>query len=152
AEHYLRDGEIRVRVRSGEVRNVLLSAEVVEFMGETCAIVTFKDVTDRKRYEAHIEYLATHDELTGLPNRAVIRDRVSQALAHARRTGTQLALMYLDLDRFKVINDGYGHPFGDGLLKETAQRLKSMMREGDTVARLGGDEFLVLLPDLRHSA
>src|SRR5262249_51272371 len=109
AEHRLRDGEIQVRLRPGDVRTVLISAEEVEFMGEACAVVTFKDITDRRRYEERIEYLATHDELTGLPNRALIRDRISQALAHARRNGTQLALMFLDLDRFKVINDGYGH-------------------------------------------
>jgi diguanylate cyclase (GGDEF)-like protein/PAS domain S-box-containing protein len=151
-ERRLRDAELEVRLRSGEHRNVLVSADAVDFMGEACALVTFKDITDRRRYEARIEYLATHDELTGLPNRTLMRDRISQGLARARREGTQLAVMFLDLDRFKVINDGYGHPFGDALLRATARRLKELVREGDTVARLGGDEFLVLLPDLRRSA
>ncbi|HTS86744.1 MAG TPA: diguanylate cyclase, partial [Usitatibacter sp.] len=148
----LRNYELQVRLRSGELRNVLVSAEMMEIMGEARGLITMSDITDHKRYEARIEYLASHDELTGLPNRALIRDRVSQAIAQAKRTGSQLAVMFLDLDRFKVINDGYGHPMGDALLKETACRLRNLMREGDTVARLGGDEFLVLLPNLRRSA
>ena len=152
AEGQLRDEELPVRLASGEIRNVLVSAEVVDFMGDACALVTFQDITDHKRYEARIEYLATHDELTDLPNRTLMRDRVSQGLARARREGTQLAVMFLDLDRFKVINDGYGHPVGDALLRAVARRLSELVREGDTVARLGGDEFLVLLPDLRRSA
>ena len=152
AEGKLRDAELPVRIASGEVRNVLVSADVVDFMGDTCALVTFRDITDRRRYEARIEYLATHDELTGLPNRTLIRDRVANGLARARREGTQLAVMFLDLDRFKVVNDGYGHPFGDSLLRAVARRLTDLVREGDTVARLGGDEFLLLLPDLRRSA
>src|SRR5205085_8480617 len=134
------------------IRNVLVSADAMEFFGEECALVTFKDISVHKRYEARIEYLATHDELTGLPNRTLMRDRVSQALARARRESTQVAVMFLDLDRFKVVNDGYGHPVGDALLKSVARRLSACVREGDTVARLGGDEFLVLLPDLRRSA
>ena len=111
-----------------------------------------KAEADRERYEARIEYLATHDDLTGLPNRTLIRDRISQGIARARREGTQLAVMFLDLDRFKVVNDAYGHPTGDALLRAAARRLTKLVREGDTVARLGGDEFVVLLPDLRRSA
>jgi diguanylate cyclase (GGDEF)-like protein/PAS domain S-box-containing protein len=152
AEGRLRNGELQVRVATGDIRNVLVSADVVDFMGDPCALVTFTDITDRKRYEARIEHLATHDELTGLPNRALMRDRIAQGLARARRAGLQVAVMFLDLDRFKVINDGYGHPFGDQLLRAVAQRLTELVREGDTVARLGGDEFLVLLLDLRRLA
>jgi len=152
SEGHVRDAELPVRLASGEIRNVVVSADAVTFIGDACALVTFRDVTDHKRYEARLEYVATHDELTGLPNRTLIRDRLSQGLARARREGSQLAIMFLDLDRFKVINDGYGHPFGDHLLKAVARHLSALVREGDTVARLGGDEFLVLLPDLRRSA
>jgi PAS domain S-box-containing protein len=151
-ERRLRNYELQVRLRSGDLRSVLVSAEMMEIMGEPRGLITMNDITDRTRYEERIEYLANHDELTGLPNRALIRDRISQAIAQAKRTGTQLAVMFLDLDRFKVINDGFGHPAGDILLKETACRLRNLMREGDTVARLGGDEFLILLPNLRRTA
>jgi diguanylate cyclase (GGDEF)-like protein/PAS domain S-box-containing protein len=151
AEGKVRDSELAVRMRSGETRTVAVSADAVDFDGDACVLVTFRDVTDRKRYEERIEYLATHDELTGLPNRTLMRDRISQALARARREGTQIAVMFLDLDRFKVVNDGYGHPFGDALLRAFGDRLKELVREGDTVARLGGDEFLILLPHLRRS-
>ncbi|SMF95409.1 PAS domain S-box-containing protein/diguanylate cyclase (GGDEF) domain-containing protein [Methylomagnum ishizawai] len=106
------------------------------------------DITERKRYEANIEYLATHDALTRLPNRALLADRMNQALAHARRAQRLLALFFLDLDRFKDINDSFGHVLGDKLLLAVAERLKAAVREGDTVARQGGDEFLILLADI----
>lgn len=108
------------------------------------------DITERKKYEASIEYLATHDALTNLPNRTLLADRLSQALAHAKRTERQVALLFLDLDRFKDVNDSFGHPFGDALLQAVAERLQSSVREGDTVARQGGDEFLILLSDLER--
>ena len=113
--------------------------------------VFFQDVTERKQYESRIEYLATHDGLTDLPNRNLIHDRITQAISHARRTERQIAVLYLDLDRFKVINDGFGHPFGDAVLKAAGERLAGIVREGDTVARQSGDEFLILLADLRRS-
>ena len=93
SDRRLRDYELQVRLRSGELRNVLVSAEMMDIIGQPRGLVTINDITDRKRYEARIEYLANHDELTGLPNRALIRHRISQALAQARRSGTQLALM-----------------------------------------------------------
>ncbi len=113
--------------------------------------VFFQDVTERKKSEARVEYLATHDGLTELPNRNLIHDRITQAIAHARRSERQIAVLYLDLDRFKVINDGFGHPFGDAVLKAAGERLAGVVRDGDTVARQGGDEFLLLLADLRRS-
>jgi len=113
--------------------------------------VFFQDITERKKYESRIEYLATHDGLTDLPNRNLIQDRITQAISHARRTERQIAVLYLDLDRFKVINDGFGHPFGDAVLKMAGARLAGLVREDDTVARQSGDEFLILLADLRRS-
>jgi len=110
--------------------------------------VFFEDTTERKNNESRIEYLATHDGLTGLPNRHVIRDRIEQALPPARRAGRQVAVLHVDLDRFKVVNDAFGHALGDRLLTEAGERLRGLLREGDTVARLGGDEYLILLADL----
>ncbi|MEG1114964.1 MAG: diguanylate cyclase, partial [Janthinobacterium sp.] len=109
---------------------------------------TVQDITERKLQELRIEYLANHDALTDLPNRQLLNDRIGQAIAHARRTRLHLATLMLDLDRFKFVNDSYGHPVGDALLQEVARRLKVAVREGDTVARQGGDEFVILLTDL----
>ncbi|MGA7350279.1 MAG: sensor domain-containing diguanylate cyclase [Acidobacteriaceae bacterium] len=106
---------------------------------------TAEDITDRKAAEAQVNFLAYHDALTGLPNRALFMDRLESALASARRRGEKLAVLFLDLDRFKNINDSLGHSIGDQLLKVVAERLKESVREQDTVARLGGDEFLIML-------
>jgi diguanylate cyclase (GGDEF)-like protein/PAS domain S-box-containing protein len=111
-----------------------------------------RDVTEKRRTEELISYQAYHDILTDLPNRALFRDRLELALAHARRQGAELGLMFIDLDRFKIINDSLGHLKGDELLRQVAARLKQCMRKGDTLARLGGDEFVVLLPELRERA
>jgi diguanylate cyclase (GGDEF)-like protein/PAS domain S-box-containing protein len=109
------------------------------------------DISKRKAGEARIEYLANYDELTGLPNRNLLADRIVQSIARAGRSVQRLALLFLDLDRFKLINDGYGHPFGDRLLTDVGRRLKQAVRTSDTVARLGGDEFLVLVTDLART-
>ena len=105
---------------------------------------TFTDITERKRAEARIAEMATHDELTGLANRSLFRERIEQALGRTQRYGEPFALLMLDLDRFKPINDTLGHPVGDEVLKEIALRLRFCVRETDTVARLGGDEFAIL--------
>ncbi|MBI4384716.1 MAG: diguanylate cyclase [Nitrospinae bacterium] len=103
---------------------------------------------ERKRAEEIIKNMAYYDALTGLPNRILLNDRLSLALAHAHRNKKMLAVMYLDFDRFKVINDTLGHAIGDLLLQEVARRLRACLREGDTVARLGGDEFIILQPEI----
>ena len=110
------------------------------------SIWVYTDVTERKRREEEVRDLAHHDALTGLPNRRLLDDRIAQAFAAARRSRERVAFMLLDLDRFKPINDTYGHEAGDVVLKVVAARLKGCVRESDTVARVGGDEFVVMLP------
>ena len=104
------------------------------------------DITQRKEHERHIKYLANYDELTGLPNRNLFADRLTQWLHHARRTGQLLAVVFVGIDRLKRINDSFGHGIGDRLLYALAQRLKALVLEGDTLARFAGDEFTLLLP------
>jgi diguanylate cyclase (GGDEF)-like protein/PAS domain S-box-containing protein len=118
-----------------------------EFMG-TYGVA--RDVSERKQAEATITFQAYHDQLTGLPNRALFHDRMGQAMVQAKRQGQSMAVMFLDLDRFKVVNDTLGHPVGDILLQAVAQRLKACLREGDTLSRIGGDEFMLLLPQIRN--
>lgn len=107
-------------------------------------IALMRDITERKRTERHLVQMANFDGLTGLPNRVLFRDRLGHALARARRDHTVVGLVFLDLDRFKTINDTLGHQSGDALLAEVGRRMQSCMREGDTIARLGGDEFTVV--------
>ena len=109
------------------------------------------DVTDRKQAEEHARFLATHDPLTGLPNRALLNDRLQMALFDATRNGKHVATMFIDLDRFKSINDMLGHDVGDRFLREVAQRLSGLFRKGDTLARLGGDEFVMVLGGLARA-
>jgi diguanylate cyclase (GGDEF)-like protein/PAS domain S-box-containing protein len=106
------------------------------------------EIAERRHAEQQIEFLAYHDPLTGLPNRLLLQDRMQQAMAHAQRTTTRLALLFLDLDNFKKINDSLGHATGDALLKEVASRLRECVRDADTISRQGGDEFVILLSDL----
>jgi diguanylate cyclase (GGDEF)-like protein/PAS domain S-box-containing protein len=114
-------------------------------------VAVVRDITERTYAEEQIKHLAYHDALTGLPNRLLFKDRVTVALSHAQRNNSRLAVLFLDLDRFKVINDSLGHNIGDRLLQEVASRVEACLRDSDTVARLGGDEFTILLPNLIHS-
>ncbi|WP_372396126.1 EAL domain-containing protein [Azospirillum sp. HJ39] len=113
--------------------------------GELKFVVAFaEDIGEKRRAEQHIQYLAHFDALTGLPNRVLLYDRIAQALREARRDGSKVAVLFIDLDRFKVINDSLGHSFGDEVLRSVARRLQAGLRESDTVGRLGGDEFLIV--------
>jgi len=143
-------GEIRSRRKNGGRYWELMSISPV--VGPDGAITHYvavkEDISDRKDYEAQLEYLSTHDELTGLANRALLSDRLEQSIHYAQRSERQVAVLLLDLDRFKFINDSLGHDFGDRLLCEVARRLAESVREADTVARLGGDEFVLLLTEM----
>ncbi len=147
-------GEIWCRRKNGRVfAEWLTTTAVKDAKGEiTHYVGTFSDITQNKEAEAKIHRLAYYDHLTNLPNRRLMMDRLNQALASSERSGHHGALLFLDLDNFKVLNDTRGHAVGDLLLKEVAQRLRVEVREGDTVSRLGGDEFVVLLEELSVDA
>jgi len=139
------DGQTRWVHVKGKVR---AGSEPMQF----ALIGTIQDITERKQAEHKISHLAFYDMLTGLPNRRLLRDRLQQAMASGARNARQGALLLIDLDNFKILNDTRGHDIGDLLLKETAERLLASVREVDTVARLGGDEFVVILEDLAENS
>ncbi|HYL19995.1 MAG TPA: diguanylate cyclase, partial [Burkholderiales bacterium] len=148
-----RDLEYRVLSRSGETRWLLLNG--VAILDENGQRVGWRgtgaDITDRRAAEDRITYLATRDPLTELPNRVLLADRLAQAIAAAQRSQLSIAVLFVDLDRFKNINDSLGHEVGDLVLKGAAARLVACVRQGDTLARIGGDEFVVILEELRHA-
>ncbi|MDR3393371.1 MAG: EAL domain-containing protein [Parasulfuritortus sp.] len=145
-------GEVWDRCKTGEIIPVLLSISVVrDADGAVLHYVSIlTDISSIKESEARLEHLARHDPLTGLANRLMLHIRLEHALDRAQREGTGLALLMIDLDQFKDINDSFGHAMGDALLKEVAQRLTQRARGVDTVSRLGGDEFTILLEDLEQ--
>jgi diguanylate cyclase (GGDEF)-like protein/PAS domain S-box-containing protein len=147
-------GVWRHRKKDGTFIDVEISSHLIEYQGRRAEVVLAHDVTERKRAEERIQFLANYDPLTGLPNRSQLDDHLKYALSLAKRSNGHLALMFLDLDHFKDINDTLGHSIGDALLVELANRLRSVLREEDTVTRLGGDEFILLLPgvDTRGAA
>jgi len=133
--------------KDGSIFNGLMSAEKVRFNDVDCLLSVTRDITEKKQAEERIQRLALFDQLTGLPNCTELQTRFKFALNLAQRHGKQMALMFLDLDRFKNVNDTLGHSVGDQLLMAVSQRLKTTLREEDTLSRLGGDEFILLLPD-----
>jgi len=140
-------GEVWSRRQDGELRPQLLSITLIRDEQQQIiqSVCVYTDISQLKASEAKLEYLAHHDPLTGLPNRILMQDRLEQALRRARREQERFALLMLDLDRFKNVNDSYGHPMGDALLKEVGLRLRSRLRQSDVISRQGGDEFTVLL-------
>jgi diguanylate cyclase (GGDEF)-like protein/PAS domain S-box-containing protein len=147
-------GEVFNRRKNGEIFPAYLSISAVKnaqgFV--TNYVSTFADITTSKVAEEEIKHLAYYDALTGLPNRRLLMDRLMQALTFSARSGKEGALLFLDIDHFKTLNDTEGHAIGDLLLQQVAERLTAVVREGDTVARLGGDEFVVMLEDLSEVA
>ncbi|EWG99493.1 hypothetical protein Q427_24600 [Halomonas sp. BC04] len=142
------EGELWNRRKNGEVFPELLTiSKVSDKQGKTSHFVgIFTDISRQKEYERQLQSMAFYDSLTGLPNRALLADRLSQAMVSARRNGCKVSLAYIDLDGFKEINDRLGHEFGDRVLVTIAERLTHALREADTVARFGGDEFILVLP------
>jgi len=127
---------------------VLASYQQIEYHGQPMVLIWFYDITDRKIMEEQVQHLAYHDPLTDLPNRTLFRDRMRQAITMAERHQRPLAILFIDLDEFKPVNDTYGHDIGDAVLRDSAKRILSCLRKSDSVARFGGDEFVVLLHEV----
>lgn len=151
AEEGYWQGEIWNRRKNGQVYPELLTiTAITDMAGEvTHYAALFSDISELKENEERIKHLAYFDPLTGLPNRRLFADRLQMGIAHAHRSGQQLAVLFVDLDRFKRVNDSLGHAVGDSLLREVSRRIESCVREDDTVARMGGDEFTVMLSFVR---
>ncbi|MEN9904962.1 MAG: hypothetical protein RLZZ555_1527 [Pseudomonadota bacterium] len=139
------------RRRDGSLIEVHVLSSAAQFGGVAATLEIVQDVTAEKHAQQHIHFLAYHDTLTGLPNRALGQDRLQHALAYAHRTGSQVGVLCLDIDNFKHVNDAHGHAAGDSLLKEIATKLTRSLRASDSLCRISGDEFMVVLPDLSSS-
>ena len=154
------DGEtvgVDIMQKDGKVAVAEMRVAEMNWENEQVYLATLRDVTDRHEMMLQLErnrqlerYLAYHDTLTELPNRQLFYDRLRHAFGHASRHSNKLAVLFLDLDGFKAINDTHGHAFGDSVLQAVAQRLKALVRKSDTVARLGGDEFTIVLSELQE--
>jgi diguanylate cyclase (GGDEF)-like protein/PAS domain S-box-containing protein len=142
--------EAEWRGSSERARDIWMHRQVVAVEDGVVAIV--RDITERKLAEERIQHMAHHDDLTGLPNRSLIRDRLDQAILHAQRKGRCVAVAFIDLDGFKLVNDGLGHNAGDELLRIVGSRMHGCVRSDDTLGRFGGDEFVIILTDLADSA
>ncbi|HEX6635220.1 MAG TPA: EAL domain-containing protein, partial [Usitatibacter sp.] len=141
------DFEVHLRSAGGREAWLLLSAREVHYAGTECLLIALADIDDRKRVQEDMRRRALHDPLTGLPNRAMFLESLERAVHKARRRSAQFSLLFVDLDRFKEVNDTMGHAAGDALLKTVAERLVMSVRQSDLVARLGGDEFVILIEE-----
>jgi diguanylate cyclase (GGDEF)-like protein/PAS domain S-box-containing protein len=145
-------GEVINKKKNGEIYPEWLKVYTVIVKSEIkYHIAIFRDFTEYKQREQAIMHLAYYDHLTGLPNRALFNDRLELAIKNARRNKDRVALMFLDLDQFKIVNDTYGHDIGDELLKQVSGRITAVLRDSDTLARMGGDEFTVILPYIENA-
>jgi diguanylate cyclase (GGDEF)-like protein/PAS domain S-box-containing protein len=145
---YVRYEDLPLRTNAGNIIAVEFVSNTYDCQGVKVIQCNIRDITERKRLEKALRLLAFHDPLTRLPNRRLLLDRLEQAMHASKRQNSHVAVLFLDLDKFKVLNDSHGHDAGDQLLIEVAQRLRRLVREADSVARLGGDEFVVLLEGL----
>lgn len=146
-EGFVRDCEVQMKDYEGRPFWTLISAQPLHFKDEPCVLTSFVNINERKQAEERLQFSASHDVLTGLPNRVMFNERLSQTLAQAQRHPRRIAVLFIDLDGFKEVNDTFGHDVGDALLKEIATRLRSCLRKGDVVGRHGGDEFVVLIEE-----
>lgn len=144
-EHQL---ESQLVGKQAQILDVALAAALVQWRGQPAVMVQVRDISAHKRSQERIWHMAHHDPLTNLPNRTLLKDRIQHAIAYAKRHSNLVAVLYMDLDGFKAVNDLHGHDMGDQLLVQVAKRLQQGIRESDTLARMGGDEFVILLPDL----
>ncbi|MEO8430231.1 MAG: EAL domain-containing protein [Acidobacteriota bacterium] len=151
-ERVVRYETVRVRKDGTRVEVAVAASPIRDGLGELTGVASIaRDISDRKRAQELIVFQSFHDHLTGLPNRALLMERLNVCVGKARRAGRLLAVLFLDLDLFKTINDGFGHSAGDAVFQEVARRLALCVRDDDTVARIGGDEFVVLLPEIARA-
>jgi len=145
---YITNFEKKCVVNNG--KNIIINMSFAMMPDKKRIIISTKDVSEYKEQERKLQYVVHYDIVTGLPNRVLLSDRLQQVMSHAKRNHSELAVVYLDLDGFKTINDLYGHDVGDILLSTLATKMKKTLREGDTIARIGGDEFVIVLLDIIH--
>lgn len=146
----LSDYEVRYRDTSGRIFWAMISAQTLSYAGQPCVLVAINDITARREMQQQMEFLAHHDAMTNLPNRRLLLDSLQHQIIQADQSGGMVALLYLDLDGFKPINDQLGHENGDRALRLVADRFKSCLRSTDVLARIGGDEFCVLIPAIHE--